>query len=417
MNRFAKLFQFSGGIPVSQASFGDAARAVLRKRRWFQKQIEENAQNFFWGANGQPSEAERFEQSRLAAAQFVGADPEGFVLTPNSATAWSSVFNSLENQLLRGKLSLGDKILITNHAYGNCRAAIDLLVQENGLELAIVDVPFPCKSGQVVVDAFAKTIEKAGPDVIKFAVFDHIPSFPSFIYPVKEIQQLLKSNDVISLIDGTHVPGQIPLNITDLQPDFYISGLSKWAYVPISVSSLYVAPQHRSIIRPAISSEGCKSDNFVERFKWLGTADRSAELCLPMAIKYMAKLFQNGWEGLYEHNHDLAVWGAKHICEQLGIPMPCPEDMIGSLVSIPIGKLQFEPEIEALPPHLRLRSKLLDAGLDVVSAVDKINGQHYLRLTGRVYNSVEDYEKLAKALQSIVAQYRVAPPLGMQMGL
>ena len=54
-----------------------------------------------------------------------------------------------------------------------------------------------------------------------FFVPDHIISPFSIKMPIDQLIPLCKKFNVLSLIDGTHAPGQIPLNLKDLGADFY----------------------------------------------------------------------------------------------------------------------------------------------------------------------------------------------------
>ena len=57
---------------------------------------------------------------------------------------------------------------------------------------------------------------------ILFIFSDHITSGTAIKMPVEELIELFHSKGIVVIVDGAHAPGQIPLNIQTLAPDFYI---------------------------------------------------------------------------------------------------------------------------------------------------------------------------------------------------
>ena len=51
---------------------------------------------------------------------------------------------------------------------------------------------------------------------------DHITSPSALVFPIETLIELCKKHNVMTLIDGAHAPGQIKLNLRDLQADFYV---------------------------------------------------------------------------------------------------------------------------------------------------------------------------------------------------
>lgn len=49
-----------------------------------------------------------------------------------------------------------------------------------------------------------------------------ITSIPSLILPVEELVQICHAKNVLVLIDGAHALGQIPLNVPQIDADFYV---------------------------------------------------------------------------------------------------------------------------------------------------------------------------------------------------
>jgi len=65
----------------------------------------------------------------------------------------------------------------------------------------------------------------------------------SVIAPVKEICKRARNEGILTVIDGAHVAGQIPLDLSDLGVDFYGGNLHKWLCAPKGSGFLYAAPR------------------------------------------------------------------------------------------------------------------------------------------------------------------------------
>lgn len=86
---------------------------------------------------------------------------------------------------------------------------------------------------------------------IRIALIDHIVSAPGAVLPIEKISPLLKARNITVAVDGAHALGQIPINITDLQSDYYIATCYKWFFAPKGCAVMYVDKKHQSTIHPA----------------------------------------------------------------------------------------------------------------------------------------------------------------------
>ena len=88
-----------------------------------------------------------------------------------------------------------------------------------GVEVVSMTLPLPLSSADDIIRAFEKAIN-ANPG-IKVAIIDHINAPTGIIFPVNQIIDLCREKGVLSLIDGAHTPGHIPLQLDELNADFY----------------------------------------------------------------------------------------------------------------------------------------------------------------------------------------------------
>lgn len=88
-----------------------------------------------------------------------------------------------------------------------------------GVEEVNFDLQVPLNSKADVIKQFETAInENKG---IKVAIIDHITSPSALLLPVKELIEVCHKNGIIAIIDGAHAPGHIPLNLEELNADYY----------------------------------------------------------------------------------------------------------------------------------------------------------------------------------------------------
>jgi selenocysteine lyase/cysteine desulfurase len=206
------------------------------------------------------------------------------------------------------------------------------------------------------------------------------------------------------LVDGAHSPGQVPVDLTALDPTYFVGSLHKWISAPKGTAFLYVAPHKREGFRPVfLSSRGHKirPDRalFLRDFDYHGTLDYSGFLVVPEAIAYLGRLLPGGWPELIQRNHELALKGRAIVCEAIGCAPAAPDSLIGSMASIIL------PEAA---PEMQSRTTIYDDPLQdnlvhkhgVVTPIWRLasTNQRVVRLSAQAYNTVDQYETLAEAL-------------------
>ena len=97
------------------------------------------------------------------------------------------------------------------------------IAKKNGVKIVQQKIPVPIKDENEFNKAFFKGITKK----TKVIFISQITSPTALIFPMKKIMKYAKSNDIITIVDGAHVPGHIELNIHNLGCDFYTGAIHK----------------------------------------------------------------------------------------------------------------------------------------------------------------------------------------------
>jgi isopenicillin-N epimerase len=167
-------------------------------------------------------------------------------------------------------------------------------------------------------------------------------------------------------------------------------------------------------IRPLTISHGANlpldggRTRFRAEFEWQGTADPSAWLSVPATLKFGASLLPGGWRELRERNRALALAGRDLLCQATGQEPPLPDEMIGSMASVPLG---WEPEpasVQGVDLYGdRVHGALLEAGFQVMVTPwpQRPEGQPWrrlVRISAAAYNDHPQLERLAGTLPDVL---------------
>jgi isopenicillin-N epimerase len=330
--------------------------------------------------------------SKEALANFIGAKEEDLVFCPNATIAASTILNSLT-------FEEGDELVTTNHGYGACVNALKWYGEKQKANVIIAEVPFPISSPEEVIESILSKVSSR----TKLVMIDYISSPTGLLFPVKKIVDALAEKGIDCFVDGAHVPGQVPLNVDQLNATYFIGNCHKWICSPKGSGFLHVRKDRQHLIHPLTVSHKYdkprKSDQmWSSNFFWPGTADYTGYLCVKDAIEFMGSLFSGGWDELMKQNRERCLSARKIVSEKIGIPLPAPEEMIVNLSSFDLGETEFpasnfnyiSPLWEKLWSEYKIELPVLPW--------NRNRPRLLLRFSSQCYNSIEQYEYLGEVL-------------------
>jgi isopenicillin-N epimerase len=373
---------------LSHGVFGACPRAVLEIQNEWRARMERRPLQFL------VRELEtHLDVARECLAQFVGAETNDLVFVPNATAGINTVLRSLTFQP-------GDELLVTNQEYNASRNALDFVAQRSGARVVVVALPFPVRSADEIV---AAVLAQVTPKT-RLALLDHVTSQTGIVLPLDRLVGELQERGVDTLVDGAHAPGMIPLNLTQLGAAYYTGNAHKWLCTPKGAALLHVRRDKQVLIRPLVISHGANSprtdrSRFLLEFAWPGTWDPSACLSVPEAIRFIGSLRPGGWTDVMARNRALALAAQRTLCARLGITEPCPPELTGALAAIPLPAAAPD----ALPRLPFNEYPLQDAlrtkhQIEVPIISWPAPPQRLLRLSAQLYNSLPQYEQLARVL-------------------
>lgn len=108
---------------------------------------------------------------------------------------------------------------------------------------------------------------------------------PAIVNPIDKIIPMLKQRNISVLIDGAHAIGQVPINITALDPDYYVTNCHKWLYAARGCALLYVKKQHQATVHPASINSGYRQPgDFQNEFFWTGDKMRADAILITVSM-------------------------------------------------------------------------------------------------------------------------------------
>ncbi len=365
---------------LNHGSFGATPRPVFRAYQRWQRELERQPVEFL---------GRRFtglmHTARKVLADYLGTEADNLVFTTNVTESLNIVARSLQ-------LGAGDEVLGTDHEYGALDRTWRFLAKERGFKYINQAIPIPLTTQDDFVEAFWKGVTPH----TRVIFLSHITSPTALLFPVKKVIERARRGGILTVVDGAHAPGQIPLQLDDLEADFYGGNLHKWLCAPKGAGFLYARPEAQHLLKPLVVSWGYEAEfpgpsEFVDQHEWTGTRDIAAFLSVPAAIEFQQ---EHDWEKVRRACHELAQEAQKRICAISGYPPLSDDTWFSQLVAAPLPE---STQLVALKMHLydeyRIEVPLI-----------LWNGRKFIRVSVQGYNTHRDVEKLVKALEELVGE-------------
>ena len=362
---------------LNHGSYGACSKPVFKEYQDWQKKLEDQPVQFM---TNQVYSA--MEKSRESMSQFVGCDEEELVFFQNPTTAVTNVIYNLD-------LKSGDEVLMSNHEYGALVRAWKMWGKKTGVNIIQQDISVPVTTEENFIEDFWKGVTPQ----TKVVFLSHITSSTALIFPIEKIIKLANEQNILTIIDGAHVPAHIPLNIHELGCDFYTGACHKWLCAPKGSSFLFVKKEHQDWVKPVVVSWGKDGDDptpseFIQNFQWQGTRDMSAFLTIPTAINFYIKEIRPSQESCKKIIQDTYSEFQSVLNTE---PISAGKEWLAQLVAHPLPK--------NIPSNLKKR---LWEEYQIEIPVFEWNGQEFVRVSIQVYNTQKDVDLLMSALRSLI---------------
>lgn len=375
----------AGTTYLNHGSFGPPPRCVREARQKWQDAIDSQPMDFFVR---QMDPAWRTARDRLAA--FVGASSGDLIFVDNATVGMNIIADSFP-------LAAGDEVLLTDHEYGAVHRIWQRACEKVGAKTQIVELPLPFRSIKETVDAiFAATTDRT-----RLIVVSHITSPTAVILPVTEICREAKKRGIAVAIDGPHAVAQIPLDIQQLNCDFYTASCHKWLSGPFGSGFLYTAPRQQQHIRPPVLSWGRlppnKIDFWSDEFVWNGTRNPVAYLAVPAAIDFLQTI---GLDAFRARTHWLAQYARRRLTEIFQLDPIVPDDpaWYGSMAHVPLSPTSTNETCAVANPLQHTIWQRLGIEVPIVDFA----GRRYIRVSCHLYNDTTQIDRLAAGLKELL---------------
>jgi isopenicillin-N epimerase len=377
---------------LNHGSFGACPRPVFEDYQRWQLQLERQPVAFLGGAVADRGGlAGHLRPVREALAREFGTTVDNIAAVTNATSGLNVVARSL-------RLQPGDEILTTNHEYSALEKTWAFVCRETGAKIVQVEIDVPLTSAQAFHDAIVAGMTER----TKVLFLSHITSPTALLFPIESLMPVARQRGIITVIDGAHTPGHIPLSLDALGADYYSGNCHKWLMSPKGSAFLHARPEMQAQLDPVVISHGWTADNkepgvrgpfgnsaFVDEIEMQGTRDPAPWLAVPAAIAFRR---EHDWWKVAADCTRLAQETAARLGELTGLaPLSTPEFCAPQMVAIPIPPCNPQEIHDALVTRYNIEIPVLEW-----------RGHFIVRVSCQGYNTREQMTLLIEALTELL---------------
>ena len=368
-----------GVVFLNHGSFGACPRPVFEAYQAWQLEFERQPVEFV-----QRRLVDLLHEARQALGDFIGADADDLVYVTNVTLGLNIVARSLH-------LEPGDEVLTTDHEYGSLNSTWELVCARHGAQYVRRTVDLPIASSDEVVEAIWSGVT----DRTRVLFISHITSPTALIFPIAELVRRAREAGIVSVIDGAHAAGQVPLDLRALGADFYSANCHKWMMSPKGAGFLYARREMQHLLEPLIGGRRDRApevSQLIAEHQYQGTRDPAAFLSVPAAIRFMQ---DHDWPQVQRACHELVRYARRAVSERFGLPPAVPDGdtWFAQMAVLPI------PACDLPALYSRLRDEY-----EIEIPATRWDGRHFVRLSVQGYNTRADVERLVKALGALLPE-------------
>ncbi|MCZ2343113.1 MAG: aminotransferase class V-fold PLP-dependent enzyme [Bacteroidales bacterium] len=381
---------------LNTGSWGLVPRSVFARVTALRQELAAGPTDFFLRRL-----PDRLWDAREQTARFLGTTPQRFVFSVNVSSAINLIAAGLP-------LAGPGEILMSDHEYGCMVWCWERAAKRRGLEPRSFTLPRLPSDPEEIVDAAVAAMTLR----TKLLFFSHVLSPTGMVLPAKRLCAEARQRGILTVVDGAHAPGMLPLAVDDVGADFYTANLHKWLLAPTGAGFLTLGPGQEDRLEPLHVSWGYYADRYpigdtrashgpddrdaygsTPRTRFL-EFEASRDICpwlvVPDAIQFQTEL---GWLRIRQRIAELAAYTRSAIGERFHLPLatPAAPDLHGAMTAFAI------PDRWGDSVHLRRR--LWEAHIEV-PIIDRPD-RRLLRVSHHFYTLEAEIDRLAAVLATL----------------
>ena len=256
---------------------------------------------------------EAHEAARQRVADFIGAKSKDEILfTRGTTESINLVARTLADQICHE----GDEILISTMEHHSNIVPWQMACERTGAVLRVAPIN---EQGELIMSKFEALLSER----TKIVSIAHVSNVMGTVNPVAEIVRLAHKYGAKVLIDGAQAIAHIPVNVVDLDADFYAFSGHK-VYAPNGIGVLYGKREILDAMPPFMGGGEMIETVRFEKTTYnklpynyaAGTPDYVGSCALASALDYISAI---GMKEITNYEHELLAYATQKIKEIEGI--------------------------------------------------------------------------------------------------
>lgn len=276
---------------------------------------------------------ELHEASRETVRRFINARSTNEIVFTRGTT---ESINLLAYSYGEACLKAGDEVLLSTMEHHSNIVPWQLLQARKGIVLKVIPMN---DRGELLLDAYRELFTER----TRLVCVAHVSNVLGTVNPVKDMIRTAHSHGVPVLVDGAQSIPHMPVDVQDLDADFYVFSGHK-VYGPTGVGVLYGKEDWLDRLPPYqgggemiqhVSFERTTFNELPFKFE-AGTPDYIGTTALARALDYVTAL---GMDRIAAHEHDLTTYAMERLRQVPGMRIFGEAAGKGSVISFLVGDI------------------------------------------------------------------------------
>ncbi len=231
----AQIPALKNGVYFNAGGIGPSPQPVTETLVRLAQQVGEE------GPDGMAFGLEEFthaEATRAKVAAFVGAQPDEISLVRSTAEGFDIVGHGL-------RWNAGDEVIFAGIDHPAARAIWTILARRHGIRPVRFEIRDD--SPEAIVDDVRRLITPR----TRLISLSHVTSESGIKAPARALADLAHAHGARLILDGCQAVGQFPIDVREIDCDYYAAGCYKWLLGPFGTGFLYVKKELLDEVEPS----------------------------------------------------------------------------------------------------------------------------------------------------------------------